>query len=51
MDKLDEPISLREIKAHAADLGDFPLIRKGNRLSVMPVEERQWDYIMALKAA
>ncbi len=49
--KLDEPISLHDIKAHAAELGDFPLVRRGNRLSVMPVEQRQWDYILSLKAA
>ena len=49
--KLDGTISLRDIKEHAVDLGDFPLIRKGNRLSVMPVGEDQWDYILSLKAA
>lgn len=48
---LDQPIPLRRIKEHAAELGDFPLIRRGNRLSVMPVEREQWDYIMSLKAA
>ena len=51
LDKLKEPISLRSIKAHAEALGGFPLIRKGNRLSVMPVATEQWDYIMSLKAA
>lgn len=51
VDKLDEPISLKSIKAHAGALGDFPLIRKGNRLSVMPVATEQWDYIMSLKAS
>ena len=49
--KLDEPIALKTIKAHAEALGDLPLIRRGNRLSVMPVAEEQWDYIMSLKAA
>jgi len=49
--KLDSTISLREIKDHAVELGDFPLVRRGNRLSVMPVEAGQWDYIMSLKAA
>ncbi len=47
----DAPIPLRTIKQHSEALGDFPLIRRGNRLSVMPVEEQQWDYIMSLKAA
>ena len=49
--KLDQPISLRSIKEHGQVLGDLPLIRKGNRLSVMPVAPDQWDYIMSLKAA
>ena len=49
--KLDQPISLKTIKQHAETLGDLPLIRKGNRLSVMPVDCEQWDYILSLKAA
>ncbi len=49
--RLDDPISLHEIKEHATELGDFPLIRRGNRLSVMPVAQDQWDYILSLKAA
>lgn len=49
--KLDQPISLRTIKEHMEALGDIPLIRRGNRLSVMPVAPHQWDYIMALQAA
>jgi predicted RNA-binding protein with PUA-like domain len=49
--KLDKPISLKLIKQHSETLGDLPLIRKGNRLSVMPVAPDQWDYIMSLKAA
>lgn len=49
--KLEQPISLRQIKEHAEPLGDLPLIRRGNRLSVMPVAPEQWDYILSLKAA
>jgi len=49
--KLDQPIPLRTIKEHMEELGDLPLIRRGNRLSVMPVAPQQWDYIMALQAA
>ena len=49
--KLDQPISLKSIKEHGETLGDLPLIRKGNRLSVMSVAADQWDYIMSLKAA
>lgn len=42
-------ISLRELKEHAAQMPDFPLIRKGNRLSVMPVEKEHWDFILGLE--
>lgn len=49
--RLDLPISLKTIKEHAAALGDLALIRKGNRLSVMPLAADQWDYIMSLRAA
>jgi len=49
--KLETPISLHTIKQHVEPLGDLPLVRRGNRLSVMPVSARQWDYIMSLEAA
>ena len=49
--KFDCPIPLRSIKSHALTLGDFPLVRKGNRLSVMPVNADQWDFILSLQAA
>jgi len=49
--KLEQPIALKTIKAHPAPLGDLPLIRRGNRLSVMPVAAEQWDYILSLQAA
>lgn len=42
-------ISLRELKEHAAQMPEFPLIRKGNRLSVMPVEKEHWDFILGLE--
>jgi predicted RNA-binding protein with PUA-like domain len=49
--KLDDVIALKTIKAHAEALGDLPLLRRGNRLSVMPLSGEQWDYIMSLQAA
>ena len=49
--RLEKPISLKAIKEHGETLGDLALIRKGNRLSVMPVAPEQWDYIMSLRAA
>jgi len=42
-------ISLEEIKQHADRLEGFPLIRRGNRLSIMPVEKKHWDLILALE--
>jgi predicted RNA-binding protein with PUA-like domain len=42
-------ISLEEIKHHADRLESFPLIRRGNRLSVMPVDKAHWDLILALE--
>lgn len=47
----DRVISLTEIKEHADQLGDFPLVRKGNRLSIMPVTDAQWDYLIGLEKA
>jgi predicted RNA-binding protein with PUA-like domain len=42
-------ISLEEIKQHADRLEGFPLIRRGNRLSIMPVDQAHWDLILALE--
>ena len=49
--RLDPPISLKKIKQHGEALGDLALIRKGNRLSVIPVNPEQWDIILSLRAA
>lgn len=46
--KLKRVIALDEIKA-LPGLGDFALIRRGNRLSVLPVTEPQWRAILALE--
>jgi predicted RNA-binding protein with PUA-like domain len=42
-------ISLSEIKEHADRLEDFALVRRGNRLSVMPVSKSHWDFILSLE--
>ena len=47
--KFKRLISLDEIKQHAEALGDFALLRRGNRLSVMPVEKAQWNYLLKLE--
>jgi predicted RNA-binding protein with PUA-like domain len=46
--KLKRVITLNEIRT-LPNLGDFALTRRGNRLSVLPVEDRQWDAILALE--
>ena len=47
---LKRPIPLETIKASAEELGqDFALVRKGSRLSVMPVTPAQWDHLLSLE--
>ncbi len=46
--KLDDIISLATIKAHADQLDGLPLIRKGNRLSIMPLRKQHFDFLLAL---
>lgn len=40
-------ISLAELREQTALLA-MPLVRKGNRLSVMPVSEQEWQTILAM---
>ncbi len=46
--KLKRTITLDELKADDA-LAEMPLVRKGNRLSVMPVDAAHWKHILALE--
>jgi predicted RNA-binding protein with PUA-like domain len=46
--KLKRVISLEELKG-IDELADMALVRKGNRLSVMPVSKPHWDYILTLE--
>ncbi len=46
--KLKRTISLSELK-ELPELEDMPLVRKGNRLSIMPVTKEQWDFILGLE--
>lgn len=46
--KLKRLISLSELKQYRT-LKDMPLVRRGNRLSIMPVRKKQWDFIMGLE--
>ncbi|MGN6513280.1 MAG: EVE domain-containing protein [Lysobacteraceae bacterium] len=48
--KLARPVPLNAIRARAEVLGeDFALIRKGSRLSVLPVSAQQWKTILSLE--
>ena len=48
--KLAQVIELDEIKLHAEALGEgFPLVAKGNRLSVFPVTAAQWKLLLSLE--
>lgn len=46
--KLKCNITLAELKAHD-ELDGLALIRRGSRLSVMPVTKPQWDFILGLE--
>ncbi|BBL58628.1 EVE domain-containing protein [Methylomonas koyamae] len=46
--KLSRTISLRELKTKS-ELGELALLRRGNRLSIMPVSAEQWAFILALE--
>lgn len=46
-EKFDRLISLEELKAHP-ELNGMTLLKKGNRLSVMPVRADHWNMIMTL---
>lgn len=47
---LRRPVTLAELRARADELGDFALVRKGNRLSVLPVSDGQWAAVLAMEA-
>lgn len=45
---LSRTISLKELKHHG-QLTDLVLLRRGNRLSIMPVSKEHWEYIISLE--
>jgi predicted RNA-binding protein with PUA-like domain len=48
--KLSRVITLDELRQHGAKrLADFVLLKRGNRLSVMPVAKKDWDFILTLE--
>lgn len=42
-------ITLPELRQYKG-LGNMPLLRRGNRLSVMPVSRKEWDLILKMEA-
>jgi len=46
--KLKRIITLSELKEHS-EVAGLPLVRRGNRLSIMPVNRQQWEYILTLE--
>ncbi len=46
--KLNRLIPLSELKGHPALL-DMPLLKKGNRLSIMPIDAADWQTILAME--
>lgn len=46
--KLNRVITLSELKTKT-ELADFKLLQRGNRLSILPVTEIQWQFILSLE--
>ncbi|MDP6182581.1 MAG: EVE domain-containing protein [Gammaproteobacteria bacterium] len=46
--KLGRTIGLAELKRHER-LAEMQLLKRGNRLSVLPIGESEWDFIVALE--
>jgi predicted RNA-binding protein with PUA-like domain len=46
--KFDRVVTLAQLKDHADKLGDFELLKRGTRLSVLPVTAAQWRHILSL---
>jgi len=47
--KLQRSIRLDTLRAHAEQLGDLALLRRGNRLSVLPVSATQYKTILTME--
>jgi predicted RNA-binding protein with PUA-like domain len=49
-DKFARVITLDELREHASKaLAGLELLRRGNRLSVTPVAQKHWDFILSLE--
>ena len=47
--ELKRPITLQELKL-LPELEEMPLVRRGNRLSIMPVSKDHWKMNLAMEA-
>jgi predicted RNA-binding protein with PUA-like domain len=48
--KFERTLTLENLKNHAgSSLISLPLLKRGNRLSVMPVTEHEWNFILTLE--
>jgi predicted RNA-binding protein with PUA-like domain len=48
--KFERVITLDELRKHVRkELADFVVLRRGNRLSVTPVSEAEWQFILTLE--
>lgn len=45
---LKRTITLSELKQYP-ELADMALVKRGNRLSIMPITQAQWDFILSLE--
>ncbi len=46
--RLARTIPLSELKGRP-ELDGFPLIRRGNRLSIMPIDPAHWEFVLSLE--
>ena len=46
--RLKRFISLQELKQHKP-LQNMRLLQRGNRLSILPIQKKEWDYILKLE--
>ncbi len=47
--ELARNVSLQEMKARAEEFGDFRLLARGNRLSILPLTEAQWNKVLEME--
>ena len=48
--KLKQPLALEQLKREP-ELADMRLLKRGNRLSVLPVDEKHWKHIVEMTAS